>query len=150
VQLEAWARGRSAAEAHFGSVPLLGGSQVLVGDGLRALANASDPATLVEDFDADGVENERDNCPFIANPKQRDTNDDGLGNLCDADVDDDGDVDSSAGRIYPVDARGDLEAVTLTARNGPYDPDHDLDGDGRVDEADLLRVQAALAHPPGS
>ena len=41
-------------------------------------------------------------------------------------------------------------AVTLTARNGPYDPNHDLDGDGRVDEHDLLRVQLALSRPPGS
>lgn len=149
VQLEAWARGLTAAEAHYASLPLLGGSHVYVGDGLRALAVAALPEALEDDRDGDGVADDRDNCPDDANPDQRDTNGDGFGNLCDADVDDDGDVDSSLGRIYPVDARGDLEAVTLTARNGPYDPDHDLDGDGRVDEHDLLRVQLALSRPPG-
>jgi len=149
LQLEAWARGRTAAEAHFQGLPLLGGSQVFVGDGLRALDVPDLPAALVEDRDGDGIANRSDNCPRDPNPDQRDTNGDGVGNLCDADVDDDGDVDSSGGRIYPVDARGDLEAVTLTARNGPYDPDHDLDGDGRVDEADLIRVQLALSRPPG-
>jgi len=149
LQLEAWARGRTAAEAHFQSLPLLGGSQVLVGDGLRALHVPELPPSLVDDRDGDGIANRNDNCPRDANPDQRDTNGDGLGNLCDADVDNDGDVDSSGGRIYPVNARGDLEAVTLTARNGPYEPDHDLDGDGRVDEADLIRVQLALSRPPG-
>lgn len=150
AQLEAWARGLTAAEAHYQSLPQLGGSQVLVGDGLRVLAAAAPPAALEGDRDGDGIADARDNCPRDPNPTQRDTNGDGLGNLCDADVDDDGDVDTSNGRIYPLDARGDLEAVILTARNGPYDPDHDLDGDGRVDEGDLLRVQLALARPPGS
>ena len=149
VQLEAWARGLTAAEAHYASLPLLGGSHVYVGDGLRALATVPLPEALADDRDGDGVVDGQDNCPADANPDQRDTNDDGFGNVCDADVDDDGDVDTSLGRIYPVDARGDLEAVTLTARNGPYDPDHDLDGDGRVDEHDLLRVQLALSRPPG-
>ena len=122
---------------------------MLVGDGLRALEVPELPPSLVEDRDGDGIANRNDNCPRDANPDQRDTNGDGVGNLCDADVDNDGDVDSSGGRIYPVNARGDLEAVTLTARNGPYEPDHDLDGDGRVDEADLIRVQLALSRPPG-
>lgn len=147
--LEAWARGLTAAEAHFASLPLLGGRHVFVGDGLRALPSVALPAALDDDRDGDGIADASDNCPMDPNPDQRDTNEDGFGNLCDADVDDDGDVDTSWGRIYPVDARGDLEAVTLTARNGPYDPDHDLDGDGRVDEHDLLRVQLALSRPPG-
>lgn len=149
VQLEAWARGLTAAEAHYASLPLLGGSHVFVGDGLRSLAPVPLPEALEGDRDGDGVADSQDNCPADANPNQRDTNGDGFGNLCDADVDDDGDVDTSLGRIYPFDARGDLESVTLTARNGPYDPDHDLDGDGRVDEHDLLRVQLALSRPPG-
>ena len=149
VQIEAWARGRTAAEAHYASLPQLGGRHVFVGDGARALPATELPEALDGDRDGDGIADARDNCPADANPDQRDTNEDGFGNVCDADVDDDGDVDTSLGQIYPVDARGDLEAVTLTARNGPYDPDHDLDGDGRVDEHDLLRVQLALSRPPG-
>ncbi len=149
AQLAAWARGLSAAEAHYASLPLLGGRHVFVGDGFRALPVAELPEDLEDDRDGDGIPDPDDNCPVHANPDQRDTNGDGLGNLCDADVDDDGDVDTSGGRIYPLDQRGDLEAVTLTARNGPYDPDHDFDGDGRVDERDLLRVQLSLSRPPG-
>lgn len=149
VQLDAWARGLSAAEAHYASLPQLGGRHVFVGDGLRALPAADLPELLADDRDGDGIADAEDNCPADANPDQRDTNEDGLGNLCDADVDDDGDVDTSLGQIYPLDQRGDLEAVTLTARNGPYDPDHDFDGDGRVDERDLIHLQLALSRPPG-
>jgi hypothetical protein len=37
----------------------------------------------------------------------------------------------------------------LTARNGPYNPDHDLDGDGQVNERDLALAQLWLFRPPG-
>ncbi len=34
------------------------------------------------DFDADGVPNDWDNCPFLANPSQADANQDGRGDVC--------------------------------------------------------------------
>ncbi|HEY4509793.1 MAG TPA: thrombospondin type 3 repeat-containing protein [Candidatus Paceibacterota bacterium] len=34
------------------------------------------------DDDNDGVGNSNDNCPFVPNPKQEDTNGDGVGNAC--------------------------------------------------------------------
>jgi hypothetical protein len=34
------------------------------------------------DSDGDGISNCRDNCPFVANPDQRDTNGDGVGDAC--------------------------------------------------------------------
>lgn len=149
--LTAWARGAPAAEAHFRALPRLGGSQVLVGDPLARIepATGDGAARRADDLDGDGIPDAEDNCPRQPNPDQRDTNGDGYGNRCDADVDDDGMVDSSEGAIYPLSARGDLEAITLTARNGPYDPDHDLDGDGRVDERDLVIARLALGGPPG-
>jgi len=42
------------------------------------------------DSDADGIPAELDNCPFVSNSLQYDTDNDGLGNACDTDVDDDG------------------------------------------------------------
>ena len=147
AQLEAWAQGRPAVEAHFKSVPHLGWMNVFVGDPLLAL---TEPESVVSgDRDADGVPDSSDNCREEPNPTQRDSNGDGVGNRCDADVDDDGRVETSWGRIYPLDARGDLEAIALTARNGPHNPDHDLDGDGRVDQRDLALAQLWLFRSPG-
>ena len=147
VQLHAWAEGQSAVEAHFKSVPHLGWMNVFVGDPLLALAEASSADS--DDLDGDGVPDERDNCLDVANPAQRDSDGDQIGNRCDPDVDNDGRVLTSWGQIYPVDARGDLETIALTARNGPYDPDHDLDGDGAVDENDLALAQLWLFRGPG-
>ena len=147
VQLQVFAEGRSAIEAHFNSVPHLGWMNVFIGDPLLVLAESSRART--DDLDADGIPDERDNCLDVSNPAQRDSNHDQIGNRCDPDVDNDGRVDTSWGQIYPLDARGDLEAIALTARNGPYDPDHDLDGDGRVDENDLAFAQLWLFRSPG-
>jgi hypothetical protein len=45
---------------------------------------------FADDFDADGVEDEFDNCLEAMNPAQDDTDGDGCGNLCDWDYDDNG------------------------------------------------------------
>ena len=45
------------------------------------------------DDDGDGVENSRDNCMSVPNPAQRDFDDDGMGDLCDTDADNDGQPD---------------------------------------------------------
>jgi len=147
VQIQAWAEGRSAIEAHFTSVPHLGWLNVFIGDPLLVL---TDPSRVeAGDLDADGIPDERDNCLDVSNPAQRDSNEDRIGNRCDPDVDNDGRVGTSWGQIYPLDARGDLEVIALTARNGPYDPDHDLDGDGKVDQNDLALAQLWLFRRPG-
>lgn len=146
-QLEAWAAGRTAIEAHFASLPQLGWMNVFVGDPFASLPAPEQP--LPEDRDRDGHPDAIDNCPGDANPDQRDSDDNGIGNRCDPDVDGDGRVTTSWGAIYPVDRRGDLEAIALTARNGPYDPLHDLDGDGQVDTRDLAIAQLWLFRPPG-
>lgn len=147
VQLQAWADGRTAVEAHFNGVPHLGWVNLFIGDPLLVLAEAS--PTRDGDLDGDGIPDERDNCLDVSNPAQRDSNNDQIGNRCDPDINNDGRVDTSWGKIYPLDARGDLEAIALTARNGPYDPDHDLDGDGQVDEDDVALAQLWLFRSPG-
>ena len=51
-----------------------------IGSGCDAGAFEYDPATT--DSDGDGYSDASDNCPLIANPDQKDTNGDGIGNAC--------------------------------------------------------------------
>ena len=46
------------------------------------------------DSDGDGLQNDSDNCPDIANPDQINYDDDSMGNECDLDDDNDGIEDS--------------------------------------------------------
>ena len=154
VQLDFLAAGDTAIEAHFKSVPHLGWMNVFVGDPLIRLKPrkgqvAKRGEERIADLDLDGIPDARDNCLLVANAEQRDTDQDRLGNRCDPDVNNDGQVLTSRGRIYPLDERGDLEAIALTAKNGPHDPNHDLNGDGRVDQEDLSLAQLWLFRAPG-
>lgn len=88
------------------------------------------------DFDADGVRNFMDNCSQDSNADQRDTNDDGFGNVCDADLNDDGIVNA-----------GDLGILRLRFFTG--DPDADFNGDGVVNAGDLGIMRLRFFSPPG-
>ncbi|MGH0028798.1 MAG: TIGR03790 family protein [Myxococcota bacterium] len=134
--------GVPAAEAYFRSVPYLGWTNVWVGDPLMTTARPAKPPT---DRDGDGVPDPQDNCLWLPNPDQRDTDADGFGNLCDADFDGDGRVTSSEGR----DPTADLDRLARSTRTGLYVPHHDLDGDGRIDEQDVGIAQLWLHLPPG-
>ena len=101
------------------------------------------------DTDGDTVPDADDNCTRVPNALQRDSNGDGFGNLCDADITGDGLVTTSWGEAYPLDARGDVEWMAMAIESEYYDPDADLDGDGVVDEADLAIAQLFLFLAPG-
>ncbi len=137
--LAAYARGVTAGEAYFRSVPYLGWTNVYVGDPLMQVAQ---PAPAPADRDGDGLADPDDNCLWMPNPNQRDTNGDGYGNLCDPDLDGDGKV----GNGTPF---ADLERLHRSIRIGLYVPDHDLDGDGKVGPEDLAIAQLYLHLPPG-
>lgn len=107
-----------------------------------ATAPTDHDAVIVElrvpgDGDGDGFADDRDNCVLVANANQRDTDGDNIGNICDADFNNDcvlNFVDLSTMRSNFF-ASGDL--------------DTDLDGDGSTNFADLFVLQAGLFGPPG-
>jgi len=142
-----YVEGVPAGEAYYRSIPYLGWVNVYVGDPLMRIAR---PATKhPSDLDGDGVPDAKDNCVEIPNPDQRDTDGDGIGNLCDPDVDKDGVVTTSWGQISPPEGGGDLERIALAWQRGVYNPNYDLDGDGKVDETDLGIAELWLFLPPG-
>jgi hypothetical protein len=88
------------------------------------------------DGDADGVPDNQDNCLAVANADQLDTDEDGFGNICDADLDDNCNV--NFGDL------GLMKSVFFT-----NDPDADLNGDGSVNFGDLGVMKGAFFQPPG-
>jgi hypothetical protein len=88
------------------------------------------------DTDADGIADSADNCQLVANTDQRDTNGDGFGNVCDADLDNDC-------AINFVDL-GLMKSVFFGA-----DADADLDGNGSVNFVDLGLMKGMYFQPPG-
>jgi uncharacterized protein (TIGR03790 family) len=145
--LREYALGVKAVEAHFRSVPFLGWTNLYVGDPLLTIARPA--AARAADQDGDGVPDGQDVCRDLPNPDQRDTDGDGFGNLCDADVDNDGRVTTSWGR---ADRPGDVERIAIAAQEFASIPDYDLDGDGKVTKRDvsLAQVTAFLRPGPGA
>ena len=72
----------------------------------------------------------------MANTRQRDTNGDGFGNSCDADLNNDCTVNLIDMSM--------MKAVLFT-----NDPDADLNGDGIVNLKDLVRLRRSLFEAPG-
>lgn len=94
------------------------------------------PLSPLYDRDDDGVTNDVDNCLTVDNAAQRDTDGDGFGNFCDADLNNDGIVN-------PTDL-GLFRSVFFSA-----DPDADFNGDGVVNVADLGIIRSRFLVSPG-
>jgi hypothetical protein len=88
------------------------------------------------DADFDGIADNNDNCLLIANAAQRDSNEDGYGNVCDADLNNNGIVDP-------------LDFSTLKSLLGTINSDADLNGNGIVDPLDFSRLKSLLGTLPG-
>ena len=122
----------------FGSVP--GPSGLACAGTLPCLG---DGFLFQGDADGDGVAQTFDTCATVANPDQRDADHDGIGSLCDADINNDGTVnpDDQALLFDCLDQ--------FVPGNGPAADvscaESDLDGSGRVDQQDKDLLNALLA-----
>ena len=88
------------------------------------------------DNDEDGIDNKQDNCIEIPNSDQRDSNGDGFGNVCDADMDNNGTVSFADLNLFK-------------SKFGTDDPDADFDSNGSVSFADLSIFKSLFGQSPG-
>jgi hypothetical protein len=112
---------------------------------------------ITQDTDSDGIADVNDNCPVDVNPDQLDSDDDGVGDVCDFDLDNDGidddsdncpavansdQADSDNDNIGDVcDTDSDNDGIENVADNCPFAPNagqQDGDGDGIGDACDSL------------
>lgn len=94
------------------------------------------------DTDSDGVADSWDDCLLTANSNQLDANQDGYGNACDADFNDDGTVDGPDWLQL-------ASAFGATIGNPGYATGLDTNGDGAIGAAELLFLGASFAGAPG-
>lgn len=88
------------------------------------------------DRDGDGIPDAVDNCVDRANTSQRDSDGDGFGNACDADLDNNGFVNS-------------IDFSIFKRRLLSRDADADLNGDGIVNSLDYSMFKRMLLSRPG-
>ena len=88
------------------------------------------------DSDGDGAVDEVDNCTFVPNGQQTDTDADGYGNACDADFNNDLMVNG-------------LDVGPFISQFGTAGPDADFNGDGLVNGLDIGPFVDMYGQPPG-
>ncbi|HJP39847.1 MAG TPA: hypothetical protein QF499_12085 [Gammaproteobacteria bacterium] len=103
--------------------------------GMRINMHLCNPPPVV-DSDSEGLPDDQDNCTNIANSTQIDSNGDGYGNACDADLNNDGIVNFAD--------LGVMRSVFFTD-----DQDADLNGDGVVNFADVAIIKTQFLGSPG-
>ena len=95
-----------------------------------------------KDKDGDGVLDRADDCVTVANPNQLDSDRDGFGNACDADLNNDGKVDQADTNLM-------IGCLGARVSTRPACAAHDLDGDGLILLFDVVIMNAAQGGVPG-
>ncbi|MBI2802930.1 MAG: hypothetical protein HYX63_22130 [Gammaproteobacteria bacterium] len=100
--------------------------------------NMNTPDTSLDQLDSDNdtIIDRLDNCISVANPDQRDTDGDGYGNRCDADLDNSGFVNAA-------------DLALFRAAFGTSNANADFDGSGFVNFADLAIFTGLFGQSPG-
>jgi hypothetical protein len=114
------------------------GTLLLAGTGAVCPGIAATPT----DADGDGITVSADNCSNLANASQLDADRDGYGNLCDADLDNNGITNSFDSAIL-------RSVLGRTAGSSATAAAADLDGNGSVNSWDGARLRASLGKQPG-
>ena len=125
-----------------------GGEQLRNESDIQAVTAFIDAVALsLSDGDEDGVTNDRDNCQDVANADQADLDQDGKGDVCDADIDGDGvaNEEETAQGTSPDKADSDGDGVLDGVDALPLDASEssDRDGDGTGDNADAFPDDSA-------
>ena len=110
------------------------GDRKMVPPVIMASTTWGTPPTV--DADDDGVPDNQDNCINKPNADQRDTDGDGYGNICDADLDQSGFVNA-------------IDLAIFKASWHSMDPDANLNSKGNVNAVDLAIFKSLYRKPPG-
>ncbi|MBL8200948.1 MAG: DUF1929 domain-containing protein [Chromatiales bacterium] len=145
---DVWA---TAPYLHDGSAPSLGAAiqahaPVPAGD-LQALAayveqiGSDEGEAPVADQDGDGIVDALDNCMLVPNPAQCDSDADGYGNRCDADLSNNGTTNAQDTALF----RAQLGQPSVAPTYNPAD----LNCSGSVNAQDTVLFRSLLGQPPG-
>ena len=99
-------------------------------------------AASAADQDQDNISDATDNCTLSANANQLDANGDGIGNLCDADL-------NNSGLVTAADFAIQRAVLGLSAGSGATAAAADLNGSGLVTAADFGILRGRLNTAPG-
>ena len=96
----------------------------------------------VGDTDGDGVADNADNCTLVANPTQLDSDHDGYGNACDADL-------NNSGLVTAADYNLMRTVIGKAAGFSALAAAADMNGSGTVTSTDFGLLRARLGNAPG-